>query len=56
MSHSHQPPSDKSAAFTGLLVTAAALFAMVVAIVMWTNTQYAGEKHEGSAAEAATKH
>lgn len=51
MAHSHEPTSDKSAAFTGLLVTAAALFAMVFGIVTWTNSKYAGEK-AGAAAEA----
>ncbi len=51
MAHSHEPTSDKSAAFTGLLVTAAALFVMIISIVMMTNAKYSGEKH-GAAAEA----
>lgn len=51
MAHTPTPHSDKSAAFTGLLVTAAALFALVLGIVMMTNAKYAGEKH-GAAAEA----
>lgn len=40
------PPSDKSAAFAGLLVTSLALFAMIVGIVTWTNNKFAD--HEGA--------
>ena len=44
------PPSDKAAAFAGLLVTSLALFAMIVGIVAWTNNKFAG--HEGAKDDA----
>lgn len=53
MSSAH-PPSDKGAAFVGLIVTSVALAAMVFAIVTWTNAKYAN--HEGGKAEATTTH
>jgi len=49
MSHEHS--SDSKAAFTGLIVTALALFVFAFGIVMYTNAKYAG--HEaGKAAES----
>ena len=42
--------TDKGAAFTGLLVTAAALFALCFGIVKMTNAKFAG--HEGAKSEA----
>lgn len=48
------PPSDKGAAFTGLIVTAVLLFLMVFGIVKMTNAKYAG--HEGAKAEATKAH
>jgi hypothetical protein len=53
MSSTHAP-NDKGAAFVGLIVTAAALAAMVFGIVVWTNARYAN--HEGAKAEATTAH
>lgn len=41
---------DKSAAFTGLIITAALLFLMGLTIVELTNRKYAGE-HGAKAAE-----
>lgn len=43
---SDSPPSDKGAAFTGLIVTSLALLVMVLGIVKWTNNKFAG--HEGA--------
>ncbi|MBK6486646.1 MAG: hypothetical protein IPF98_07225 [Gemmatimonadetes bacterium] len=48
------PPSDKGAAFTGLIVTAVLLFLMSFGIVKWTNAKFAS--HEGAKAEATTAH
>ncbi|MEP7380438.1 MAG: hypothetical protein ABI910_02060 [Gemmatimonadota bacterium] len=48
------PPSDKGAAFVGLIVTAGALTLMVFGIVVWTNARYAS--HEGAKTEATTAH
>lgn len=53
MSSAHSP-SDKGAAFVGLIVTSLALAAMVFGIVKWTNAKYAN--HEGPKAEATTSH
>ena len=53
MSHSNEQHNDKSAAFTGLLVTALTLAAIVFGIVTWTNARYAGEKPGGNAAESS---
>ena len=47
--HTHQE-TDTKAAFTGLILGAIALLIIVVAIVKWTNAQFAGH----SAAPAAT--
>ena len=43
-------PEDKKAAFIGLIVTAALLFAMSFTIVKLTNAKYAGHS-EAAAAE-----
>jgi hypothetical protein len=51
---SSAPPSDKGAAFTGLIVTAVALIAICFGIVKWTNARFAS--HEGGKAEATTAH
>ncbi|MEO7963611.1 MAG: hypothetical protein ABIT38_06840 [Gemmatimonadaceae bacterium] len=53
MSHSHEPPNDRSAAFTGLIVTAVALFVLVFGIVTWTNSKYAGETGGEKAAQTS---
>ncbi len=45
-------PSDRGAAFTGLIVCAVALLAMVLTIVHFTNEKFAGH---GAAAEAPAK-
>ncbi len=47
-------PGDKRAAFIGMIVTSALLFAMSYAIVQWTNSKFAGHKAEAKAGE--TKH
>jgi hypothetical protein len=44
-------PGDKSAAFTGLILGAIAIFVIVFAIVRITNAQYSG--HEAGAEPAA---
>ncbi len=41
---SESPATDKSAAFTGLIVTAATLFVIMFAIVLLTNAKYAGHE------------
>ena len=43
---------DKRAAFTGLILTAVALFALCFGIVKLTNAKFAG--HEGAKSEAAS--
>jgi hypothetical protein len=43
-------PGDKSAAFTGLILGAIAIFVIVFAIVRMTNAKYAGEGAEPAAA------
>lgn len=48
MSDSH--PTDKSAAFRGLIITSILLFLVVTSIVKLTNMKYAG--HEAGAVEA----
>ena len=45
---------DKRAAFIGMIVTAAVLFAMSYTIVQLTNAKFAGHKAEAKA--GATKH
>lgn len=45
-------PGDKSAAFTGLILGAIAIFVIMFGIVRWTNARYAGH----SAAPAAATH
>ena len=46
-------PGDKSAAFTGLILGAIAIFVIVFAIVRITNAMYSGEHAEAPAATAA---
>jgi hypothetical protein len=50
-------PGDKSAAFTGLILGAIALFVVLFSIVRMTNSHYNTEKAEGEhpAAEATQK-
>ena len=50
MSH-HAHHDDKRAAFTGMIVTAAALFIIAFSIVKLTNAKFAG--HEAGGAPAA---
>lgn len=47
-------PSDKGAAFTGLIVTAIALVVICFSIVKWTNARFAS--HGDEKAEATTSH
>ena len=50
-------PGDKSAAFTGLILGAIAIFVICFAIVRFTNAKYAGHSAEGGeAAPAASTH
>ena len=49
-------PGDKSAAFTGLILGAIALFVIVFAIVRLTNAHYTSEAREGAAPTAAVSH
>ena len=57
--HSHAHGSDKGAAFTGLILTSIALFAVCFAIVKWTNSLHHGEEaaagHAPAAAAPASK-
>ena len=48
----HAKPSDRNAAFTGLILGAVVLFAIVVGVVKWTNHHY--DKLEASHAGAST--
>jgi hypothetical protein len=48
MTHHH--PSDRKAAFSGLIFGVVAMFVMVYAIVTLTNKHYASEKGAKSAA------
>ncbi len=50
MSHVHHP-SDRKAAFLGMILTIVAIFAVVFTIVQLTN-----KKYEGHTAEAAATH
>ncbi len=47
----HAKPSDRSAAYTGLIFGAVAIFAMVFGIVTYTNHHYDQKEaaHEGAA-------
>ena len=45
-------PGDKSAAFSGLILGAIALFVLLFGIVRMTNASYAGEHAEKGAAES----
>lgn len=53
MSGGHAQASDRGAAFTGLIVGAVVLLIMVLAIVAFTNRQFAG--HSAQAAATSTK-
>jgi hypothetical protein len=52
MSANHSAPSDRSAAFTGLILGAVAVFIILLAVVKVTNASFAGEEGEKAAAEA----
>ena len=47
-------PGDKRAAFIGMLVTSALLFALSYGLVQYTNAKFAGHKAEAKAGQ--TKH
>ena len=47
---------DKSAAFTGLILGAIAIFVIVFAIVRFTNAKYAGHGAAGEPAAATSTH
>jgi uncharacterized protein (DUF983 family) len=54
MSGSHAAaPSDRKAAFTGLIVGAVVVFVILFATVKVTNASFAGHEAEKPAAEAA---
>ena len=46
----HAPPSDKGAAFTGLILGVIALTLLVYGVTMWTNSLFEGKT--GAHAEA----
>ena len=46
-------PSDRKAAFTGLIIGAVAVFIILFAVVKVTNASFAGEEGEKAAAETA---
>jgi hypothetical protein len=53
MSASHSaPPSDRKAAYTGLIVGAIAVFIILFAVVKVTNASFAAEAAEKPASEA----
>lgn len=53
MSASHSaPPSDRKAAYTGLIVGAIAIFIILFSVVKITNASFAGEEGEKAAAES----
>ena len=52
MSASHSaPPSDRKAAYTGLIIGAVAVFIILFAVVKVTNASFAGEAGEQAASE-----
>jgi hypothetical protein len=54
MSAAHSaPPSDRKAAFTGLIIGAVAVFIILFSVVKLTNSSFAGEEGEKAASEAA---
>ena len=54
MSAPHE--GDKSAAFTGLILGAIAIFVIVFSIVRMTNAHYADEAKDGTPAAAEATH
>jgi hypothetical protein len=53
MSASHSSaPSDRSAAYTGLVVGAVCVFLILFGVVKWTNASFAAEHGKKEAAEA----
>ena len=53
MSASHSaPPSDRKAAYTGLIVGAIAIFIILFSVVKLTNARFAGEEGGKPASEA----
>ena len=54
MSTHSTPPSDRKAAYTGLLVGAIAVFIILFTVVKVTNASFAGE-HEAKAETEAAK-
>jgi hypothetical protein len=53
MSASHSaPPSDRKAAYTGLIVGAIAVFIILFSVVKITNASFGGEEGEKAAAES----
>jgi hypothetical protein len=55
MAH-HAHHDDKGAAFTGMIVTAVALFIIAFTIVKLTNMKFAGHEAGAPAAAGAEKH
>jgi hypothetical protein len=56
MSASHAaPPSDRKAAYTGLIVGAVLVFAILFGVVKVTNAQFAAEHGEHGSKEAAAE-
>lgn len=53
MSASHSaPPSDRKAAYTGLIIGAIVVFIILFGVVKVTNAHFAGEAGEKAASEA----
>lgn len=46
------PPSDRKAAYTGLIVGVVAVFIILFSVVKLTNASFAGEAGEKAASEA----
>ena len=46
------PPSDRKAAYTGLIIGAVAVFIILFSVVKVTNASFAGEEGEKPAPEA----
>ncbi len=57
MSAHHDISADRAPAYTGLIVGAAAVFAILFGVVKFTNAKYAGEhaREKPAAAEAPKK-
>jgi hypothetical protein len=54
MSSTQPKPGDMKAAFTGLVVGAVAVLAILYGVVQWTNSRFEGHAPAGATAPATT--